>query len=74
MVRAADAAAVAPLGRAVQDFKQVFAVPWLAAEAGQGERQGGRKLASLSMDERCGAAIPYSEVQGRALAFRSRRV
>jgi len=27
MTRAAGAAAVAPLGRAVQDFEQMFAVP-----------------------------------------------
>ena len=54
MVRVAGAAAVAPLGRAVQDSRAMLAVSWLAAEASQGERQGGRKLASLSMDERSG--------------------
>jgi hypothetical protein len=36
MVRVAGVAGVAPLGRAVRDFEQMFAVPWLAAEAGQG--------------------------------------
>ena len=42
MVRVAGVAGVAPLGRAVRDFEQMFAVPWLAAEAGQGrDRVGG---------------------------------
>ena len=52
----------------------MVAVPWLAAEAGQGEGPGGRKLASLSMDERRGAAIPYSEARSQARSFGRRRV
>jgi hypothetical protein len=61
MVRVAGEAAVAPLGRAVQDFKPVFAVPWPAAEAARGRDKGGRKFASLSMNERCAAANSYNE-------------
>jgi hypothetical protein len=58
----------------VQDFEQMFEVPWLAAEAGQVERLGARKLASLFTDERCGAAIPYSEARSQARSFGRRRV
>lgn len=74
MVWVAGVAAVALLGRAVQDFVQIFAVPRPAAEASQGKGQGRRKLASLSMDERCDAAIPYSKARIQAGPFGRRRV
>jgi hypothetical protein len=73
MVWVAGVTAVALLGRAVQDFVQMFAVPRAAAEASQGKGQGGRKLVSL-MDERCAAAIPYSEARSQARPFGRRRV
>jgi hypothetical protein len=73
MVRVVVVAAVAPLGRAVQDFVQMLAVPWRAAEASQEKGQGGRKSASLSMDERLDASIPYNEDGLRACASGCRR-
>lgn len=74
MVWVAGVAAVALLGRAVQDFVQMFTVPRPATEASQGKGQGGRKLLSLSMDERCDAAIPYSEARSPAGPFGRHRV
>lgn len=41
----------------MRDFVRMFAVPRPAAEASLGKGQGGRKLVSLSMDERLNASI-----------------
>jgi len=60
--------------RAVQDFVQMFAVPRPAAEASQGKGQGWAEVGVPLMDERCAAAIPYSEARSQARPFGRRRV
>jgi hypothetical protein len=73
MVRVARRAGRRGVGQRRAELAAAIAVSWLAAEASQERDIGGRKLASLSLDECLDASIPYNEDGLRAPAFGCRR-